>query len=333
MTSLSNQQGFVFYQLPESNEVFFIQGKWKKINIHQSSEIEGFIVSNSDKSATCLLEETPTLVSNSFQFEFKADTPETLEVSKKEYLTKVDLFVNACKTNLKKIISSRIKKHPRDKSSNIFDTYLHLCETYSHSFNYLINIPELGTWMGATPEPLLQGNNGSYTTVSLAGSQSISEDISWKTKEIKEQQFVTDYISSQLNSHKITFTSDKKAKTTIAGNLAHLKTLFELSTTKPPLAIADILHPTPAVCGLPQDKALAFISKNENYDRNLYTGFLGPIGSQSCNLFVNLRCMQIFKDEYWLYVGGGITTDSIPEKEWLETELKAQTLLKVLESN
>lgn len=31
------------------------------------------------------------------------------------------------------------------------------------------------------------------------------------------------------------------------------------------------------------------------------------------------------------FIETGITSDSIPEKEWEETELKAQTLLRVLE--
>jgi isochorismate synthase len=31
-----------------------------------------------------------------------------------------------------------------------------------------------------------------------------------------------------------------------------------------------------------------------------------------------------------LYIGGGITHDSIPEDEWEETEIKADTLLSVL---
>ncbi len=42
--------------------------------------------------------------------------------------------------------------------------------------------------------------------------------------------------------------------------------------------------------------------------------------------------MQVFPEKYALYVGGGITCDSEMEKEWKETEAKAQTLLSVIES-
>ena len=48
------------------------------------------------------------------------------------------------------------------------------------------------------------------------------------------------------------------------------------------------------------------------------------------NLYVNLRCMQINQDHISLYIGGGITAASMAEKEWEETQRKAQTLLVVL---
>jgi len=95
------------------------------------------------------------------------------------------------------------------------------------------------------------------------------------------------------------------------------------------------LHPTPAVCGLPKNEAKSFILENENYDRKYYTGFLGELNSDvnginTSSLYVNLRCMEIAKDEAIIYVGGGITKDSIPEKEWEETVRKTATMKKVL---
>jgi len=112
------------------------------------------------------------------------------------------------------------------------------------------------------------------------------------------------------------------------------------------------LHPTPAVCGLPKDAAKQFILKNENYNREFYTGFLGEINIKTSisrnsnsrnvennayaavktvsNLYVNLRCMQISNQEAIIYVGGGITKDSNVEAEWEETVQKALVIKKVL---
>ena len=74
-----------------------------------------------------------------------------------------------------------------------------------------------------------------------------------------------------------------------------------------------------------------FILENEQYDREFYTGFLGELNiKRQSNLYVNLRCMQVLGNEISVYVGGGITVDNIPEKEWKETEAKSEVMLKAL---
>ena len=91
-------------------------------------------------------------------------------------------------------------------------------------------------------------------------------------------------------------------------------------------------HTTPAVCGLPKDESKAFILKNENYDRRFYTGFLGELNMENkTDLFVNLRCAEIFDSQANLYVGCGITKDSVPEKEWQESVNKSVTMKKILD--
>ena len=50
-------------------------------------------------------------------------------------------------------------------------------------------------------------------------------------------------------------------------------------------------------------------------------------------LFVNIRCMKILDDRAVIYVGGGITSSSVPESEWYETEHKAKCLLSVIRNN
>jgi isochorismate synthase len=66
-----------------------------------------------------------------------------------------------------------------------------------------------------------------------------------------------------------------------------------------------------------------FILKNEGIRQEYYTGFLGELNKEGFNkdtlksdLYVNLRCMKIIKDQAHLYMGCGITKDSNPRKEW-----------------
>ena len=94
--------------------------------------------------------------------------------------------------------------------------------------------------------------------------------------------------------------------------------------------------PKPHFSHLIKKKSKAFILENENYDRTFYTGFLGELNSSfagnnsSSDLFVNLRSMQIQDNKAILYMGCGITKESIPEKEWEESVNKSMTMKRVL---
>jgi isochorismate synthase len=92
-----------------------------------------------------------------------------------------------------------------------------------------------------------------------------------------------------------------------------------------------LLHPTSAVCGMPKEPATAFLKSFENYDREFYSGFLGPVNMDNyTSLFVNLRCAQLLDRKAYLYAGAGVTSDSNPEREWRETLIKNQTIQEIL---
>ncbi|MFN6946666.1 MAG: chorismate-binding protein, partial [Cytophagaceae bacterium] len=76
-----------------------------------------------------------------------------------------------------------------------------------------------------------------------------------------------------------------------------------------------------------KEEASDFINKNEKIDRQYFSGYLGPVNLEDeTHLFVNLRCARILPQKTVLFAGAGITKDSNPEKEWLETELKFKTI-------
>jgi isochorismate synthase len=82
---------------------------------------------------------------------------------------------------------------------------------------------------------------------------------------------------------------------------------------------------------MPLESSLKFLVENEGYNRELYSGYFGPVKIQDqTNLFVNLRCLQVHKNGIQLYAGAGVTADSDPQKEFEETEMKMATLLKVI---
>ena len=159
-------------------------------------------------------------------------------------------------------------------------------------------------------------------------------DVFWEKKEIEEQKFVSEYIRNIFYKLNITDYQQSKTYTKSAGNVFHLQTDFEFSSDKIENKLGEFiheLHPTPAVCGTPKEASLSYILKNETHNREYYSGFLGTVNMKAnTDLFVNLRCMKILPDRLALFVGGGLTKGSVPEKEWEETVLKTETLLALL---
>jgi isochorismate synthase len=231
-----------------------------------------------------------------------------------------------------KVVLSR--KMVLKKQISIVATFQNLIATYPTAFRYLFFHPKIGLWMGATPEQLVKINQNQFETVALAGTQLYSENVIWETKEKEEQQFVTNYILDKVTS-KVNELIVTDAETVKAGNLTHLKSFIRGNLTSDFQAndLIKTLHPTPAVCGLPKDRAIDFILKNEGYNRKYYAGFLGEYNNENLtDLFVNLRCLEVENDVVNIYVGCGITKDSNPEKEFIETENKSMTMINILVS-
>ena len=210
-------------------------------------------------------------------------------------------------------------------------------KTYQDAYVYGFFHPRVGFWIGASPETFIKVDGTTFKTMSLAGTQRVYPDTkpNWSTKEIQEQAFVTNAITESLESLvKVIVVS--KTYNRRAGSLWHIcnDVSGTLKNKKEMLQrILDALHPTPAVCGLPRDKAQKFINRHEGYNREYYTGFLGRVTDGfNAKLFVNLRCMKLRGTTAELFVGGGITQGSNVMDEWVETVNKAETMKQILRS-
>jgi isochorismate synthase len=271
----------------------------------------------------------------------KCSDEKFLESSHSLYFNQVSEMIRDLKqAKLDKVILSRIQILKGMGRKQAADAFLKLSEAYNSAFVSFVSIPNVGNWIGASPETLLSSNENGIETVALAATQKLGkqklEEISWEKKEREEQAFVSLYIDKVLASHQLRGYKRTGPLTVQAGNVVHLKTTYQLPADlnfSQLSALVQDLHPTPAICGLPKKKAIELIREIEKHDREYYAGYLGPIEtSGSFSLFVNLRSMKVLDNQMALFVGGGITADSIPEKEWEETCLKAQTLLNVIRS-
>jgi isochorismate synthase len=272
--------------------------------------------------------------------DFKESEFSANEKSKEHHIKLVDKTIEEIiNNNLKKVVISR-KEALEITDFDLIKIYKKLLQSYKNAFVYVWFHPKVGLWLGATPETLLNIEKNIFKTMSLAGTQVYknTQNVTWKSKELEEQQLVTDFIESQLTGISSNLKIDKK-ETIKAGNLLHLcnKVAGELNENSTLKTLIRALHPTPAVCGLPRENAKKFILENEQYNRSFYTGFLGELNFQknktapkSSSLFVNLRCMNIIENNASIFVGGGITKDSNAKKEWEETVSKSKVMKCVL---
>lgn len=265
--------------------------------------------------------------------EYEYELP--IQISKEEYLAQAKIFIQSFNKDFQKAILSRIQVERKPEHFDAGNFFIKLQKTYPNAFCHIINIPGAGTWAGATPETLLQINENTAQTISLAGTQPFrSEKINWQEKEFEEQQIVTDNIESVLRNFQIKDFKKEKVQNHRAGNAVHLSSMFSFDKSNIDKRLGEFisaLHPTPAVCGSPKEQALELILQTEKHNREYYAGFCGPLNmGNKTDLFVNLRCMKILQHNFALFSGGGLTVKSDPEMEWKETVLKAKTILSIL---
>jgi isochorismate synthase len=261
-----------------------------------------------------------------------------------------DAFIQVVEKGIAEIEKGTFEKivPSRAKLSNIppdFDPVLafqRLSAANPNAFVSIVSTPQSGTWLGATPELLVCVEEKSiFRTIALAGTQAYQQGedlktVAWTQKDIEEHALVERYIVNSFKKIRLREFEEHGPKTVVAGNLLHLKSEFSVdmaATNFPQLGsvMLQLLHPTSAVCGVPLDTSYEFLNKNEGYDRQYYSGYLGPVNFNNCiNIFVNLRCAQLLEDKAILYAGAGVTADSVPELEWKETDMKINTLLDVI---
>ncbi|SFR45594.1 isochorismate synthase [Robiginitalea myxolifaciens] len=252
-----------------------------------------------------------------------------------------EIYSNAVAQALDRILDGQLQKvvlsrrFSVDFPLDVLQFTERLLLSHPESFRFICYHPQVGIWAAATPETLLNYDGFNARTMALAGTKPAGEEMPvWSDKERSEQALVYDHIRKCFAEVGVQDIAEE-SNTLRAGTLWHLNTTFSASL-EPPAARALLrqLHPTPAVCGTPLERALELIEMLENYDREYYTGFAGPSGldgEEHFSYYVVLRCLQIRNNRALVYVGGGIVSGSVPDAEWSETVAKGATMLSLLQ--
>ena len=322
----NKSEGFIYYKLPAGQDIHYLFGEIKR---GYDKDDEGFIIQPFDTGEMpFIIKGVGKICSGQIRNEgetlfFSNDIPDNKVQS--HYSEIVAEALKQIKMGaLDKVVLSRTKKAHLPSGFSPYVFLKNICRAYPDAFVYLLSIPKYGTWIGASPELLINVEDKALKTMSLAGT--VLNGGNFTGKEINEQEPVTGYIVEMVEKFGKNLMV-KQPSVKKAGNVKHIVTEISADFEGDIPGLLKALHPTPAVAGLPKAVAIDFINKNEGYNRSLYSGYLGPVSKHKADIFVNLRCMQVFGNEAVLYAGAGIVDGSVPEKEKQETENKMDTLL------
>ena len=333
-------RAFALYRLPGDTECHAVVGEPRKLNSldEVDSTLRGYLIAPFDVAAcpiVCISPQKEDLAQNS---QILKDLPcgsgfERISSEDKEgyHRAFAAMHEQLAEGRVEKVVLARCSQI-ETQIADCETLFRNACQCYPHAFVSLFSTPFTGAWLVASPELLLRKDGDSCHTVALAGTMPVSSHEAWNEKNIREQRIVAEYISRAISEFCVE-TPDaahltQDTKEVQAGHLRHLRTDFDFRVRSDVSlgALLGRLHPTPAVCGYPKDIAMQLIKRYEPVPRGYFSGFSGPVGADDAQLYVTLRCMEIYGENCCLWAGGGLLAESEEEAEWQETQDKMKTI-------
>ncbi len=232
---------------------------------------------------------------------------------------------------LRKVVLAHSERFPWDRSPAELAARLRVARPSCVLFWFAPGATHL---IGSTPEVLLRLRGGAFQTHALAGTaargRTAEEDrrqaaaLLSLSKDRREHAAVVEGICESVRGQVRGLRVADGPHPELLPEAIHLSTaIWGWAPDATALSLANALHPTPSVCGLPRADALARIEKEEP-DRGWYSGALGWIDRSGGVLAVALRSALIDGQSLIAWAGAGIVSGSNPGAEFEETSLKLQ---------
>ena len=244
---------------------------------------------------------------------------------------------------LTKVVLARMQWVQRS-DGRAFDTAAALCDlgrAYPSCLRFSMPMGT-ATFLGATPELLVARDGCLVRCDALAGSRpshvtgqsgkTAAQALLHDEKEAREHAYVVDAIRERLQAYG-TVAAAPTPTLRVLRNVLHLWTPITATLARPVhvLSLLADLHPTPAVCGVPQAAAAQFIAQCEAQPRGYYAAPIGWFDASGDGAFyVAIRSGLVRDDRAWLFAGAGIVAGSDPDRELRETQAKLRPMRTAL---
>jgi len=243
---------------------------------------------------------------------------------------------------LEKVVLAQALEVETADELRVADVLDRLRERHPGSYLFCFEPGGGSSFFGATPERLVSLRGRTVGTGALAGTTGrgdtpaedewLAEELLADPKNAEEHRLVVDAIRRQLDPHAASVSvGDRRVRR--LSTVQHLWTpvTAELADDEHVVSLVEALHPTPAVGGLPPDRAFDAIEETEPFDRGWYAAPVGWIDAAGDGEFaVALRSAAAVDRTATLFAGVGIVADSDPDREWDEVQLKFRPVLDEL---
>jgi anthranilate synthase component 1 len=201
--------------------------------------------------------------------------------------------------------------------------------------------------VGSSPEMLVRVEQGLVETFPIAGTrprvadrqanQALAQELLADPKERAEHVMLVDLARNDVG--KVSeFGSVHVPQLMEVHEYSHVQHIVSrvVGTLRSDCDSFDALRavfPAGTVSGAPKVRAMEIIEAAEPTVRGPYAGAVGYFSYNGNSDFaITIRTLIANGDHASIQVGAGIVADSVPEREWFETEDKARALLRALAS-
>jgi len=313
---------------------------WLRINGHVENKsslrtlIEELWFIRNQVINSCLEFKQLSSLKNSFDFPIVDDFFDSLEISNKNLEQIINRGIELVEKDLLKkiVLANRIKIKLKNKI-DLIEILKRLKDNQPNTCRYVWKRNNKDIFFGASPEKLFSFTKPNLTLEALAGT--ISSNLNFKkllksTKDLKEHNYVTQYLIKCLKVSKIKNFKKSDIKVNSFGDISHLQTLiFSKVENICPFELLKNLHPSPAVCGYPKNLALDWINTLESFPRGNYASPMGWVDSSgNASFLLAIRGARYIEENIEFTAGSGIVSGSVLEKEIDEIKLKFESIVK-----